>query len=364
MGRLVLLEPNPGGHRFQYVRHLVRAEPDAVLLTSTGATSTPEFQSYLGDLDVEALELYSEPEPPTADMVAVLADFARTHPVDTVVVMDADQSLKRWWLDAPRAFRGLPRKPRVVFLLTRYPSRLTWSDRLGWLHRVSKSSLSELAQARGVLDRAVSIAGRDDTSPGRLVHRVQDPAICEASAVDRPALRDKLDLPPDDVLVGILGAISDRKNVPMVAEAVRRVGGPVRLLLAGGVEPFVADWLAAAPDGLREHLIVRDEYLSNEALDSYVAACDIVSIAQNNNGPSGIMGKALAAGVPILTAGSVVRERELAAAGPGTGRSTALTVEATTDGIRALLAERDTVRSADRRVLATPEAFAARILAP
>jgi hypothetical protein len=74
------------------------------------------------------------------------------------------------------------------------------------------------------------------------------------------------------------------------------------------------------------------------------------------------MGKALAAGVPVLTAGSVVRSRELAAAGPGTGRSTELTAAATADGIRALIAERDRFRPADRTLLATPEAFAARVL--
>jgi glycosyltransferase involved in cell wall biosynthesis len=359
---LVLVEPNPGGHRFQYVRHLVRYEPDSVVLTSTGATATPEFAAYLGDVPVEVLERYSQPEPATAEMVSVIAGLARERSVDTVVVMDADQSLKRWWLEAPRAFRDLPRRPRVIFLLTRYPARLTFGDRLGWLHRVSKASLAEVARARGVLARTVSLAGRDDRSPGRLVHRVQDPAICEASAADRPALREKLDLPADDVIVGILGAISGRKNVPMVASAVAAVGGAARLLLAGQLEPDVAAWVSSQPASVRSRLIVRDEYLTNERLDAYVAACDIVSIAQDNNGPSGIMGKALAAGVPVLTAGSVVRARELAAAGPGAGRSTELTAAATADGIRALIADRERFRPADRMLLATPEAFAARVL--
>jgi len=111
-----------------------------------------------------------------------------------------------------------------------------------------------------------------------------------------------------------------------------------------------------------EVLIVRDEYLSNEKLDSYVAACDVVSIAQDNNGPSGIMGKTLAAGVPVLTAGSRVRERELAAAGPGAGRTTELSVDGTVDGLRALAQDRSSVRSVDQALLATPEAFARAVL--
>jgi glycosyltransferase involved in cell wall biosynthesis len=362
MGCLVLVEPNPGGHRFQYVRHLVRAQPDAVVLTSAGATSTPEFASYLGDEPVEALERYSTIEPPTRELVSVVADLARERAVDTVVVMDADQALKRWWLEAPRAFRTLPNRPRVIFLLTRYPARLTLGDRLGWLHRISKASLSELAQARRSLARTVSLAGRDDPAPGRLVHRAQDPALCDASSADRAALREKLDLPASAIIVGILGTVSDRKNVPMVAEAVRAVGDGTRLLLAGQLDPFVSTWLADQPPALREVLIVRDEYLSNEQLDAYVAASDIVSIAQDNNGPSGIMGKALAAGVPVLTAGSLVRERELTAAGPWAGRATALTVDATADGLRALIRDRDAFTPADRTLLASPEAFAARVL--
>jgi hypothetical protein len=171
-----------------------------------------------------------------------------------------------------------------------------------------------------------------------------------------------LKLDPELILVGILGAISDRKNVPMVAEAVSRLGGDTRLLLAGQLTQFVRDWLAEQPPEILDALIVRDEYLSNESLDAYVAACDVVSIAQDNNGPSGIMGKTLAAGVPVLTAGSRVRERELAAAGPGAGHSTELSVDGTVEGLRALARDRSTLRSVDQTLLATPEGFARAVL--
>jgi glycosyltransferase involved in cell wall biosynthesis len=362
MGAVLLVEPNPLGHRYQYVKHLVRIVDEPVLFTSSGGTATEEFAAYLGDERLESHEPYTSAFPSTREVVESIAAFARDRPVDTVVVMDADQAVKRWWLDAPRAFRGLSKRPRVVFLFTRYPARLGWRDRLGWAHRVSKAGLALLAMATGSLRRVANLAGRDEERAGWLVKRARDPAICSAHARDRDRLRAELKLDPGLVLVGILGAISDRKNVPMVAEAVARLGGDTRLLLAGELTSFVRDWLAVQPTEVLDVLIVRDEYLSSELLDSYVAACDVVSIAQDNNGPSGIMGKTLAAGVPVLTAGSRVRERELAAAGPGAGRSTELSVEGTVEGLRALARDRSRPRSVDQALLATPEAFARAVL--
>lgn len=362
MGAVLLVEPNPLGHRFQYVKHLVRIVDEPVLLTSTGGTASEEFAAYLGEENLESHEPYTSAFPSAREVAEGIAAFARDREVDSVVVMDADQAVKRWWLDAPRAFRGLAKRPRVVFLFTRYPARLSWRDLLGWEHRVSKGGLALLAMATGSLRRVANLAGRDEDRLGWLVKRARDPAICSAHARDRERLRAELGLDPGLVLVGILGAISERKNVPMVAEAVRRLGGNTRLVLAGGMTQHVRAWLAAQPREILDVLIVRDEFLSNELLDAYVAACDVVSIAQDNNGPSGIMGKTLAAGVPVLTAGSRVRARELAAAGPGAGRSTDLSVDGTVAGLRALAADRSTVRSVDHALLATPEAFARAVL--
>ena len=89
------------------------------------------------------------------------------------------------------------------------------------------------------------------------------------------------------------------------------------LVLAGGLTPGVAEWVASLPAADHGHVIVRDGFLSNESLDKHVAAVDVVPLALTNNGPSGIMGKAIAAQVPVVTAGSEVRARELGAADAG-----------------------------------------------
>lgn len=319
MSTTVLVEPDPGGHRFQAVANVasVAARTDQILLlTSVGAKDNPAFDVYLGDVDLRVVEAFDEIYPPTRELAAEVAEVCRTVDVSTVVVMDADQSLKRWWYVAPRAFRGL-RRPRVVFMLTRYPAKLRITDRLGWMLRTSKATLVLMAMATGSLHRAAGFAGRDDTATGWLVKRTRDPDICSAHSRDRKALREELGLPADRMIAGIFGVITERKNAPLIWEALAASEIEGDLLLAGGVAPDVLAWVASLPPTPRGRVLVRDGYLSNELLDKLVAAVDVVPLALTLNGPSGIMGKALAAEVPVVTAGSEVRARELVATDGG-----------------------------------------------
>lgn len=319
MTTTVLVEPDPGGHRFQAVANVARAAAgfgDVVLLTSTGARQNPAFPEFLGPLELTAKEVFQDIYPPTAELAARIADECRAGQVSTVVVMDADQSLKRWWYAAPRAFRGVSR-PRVVFMLTRYPAKLRLGDRTGWRLRIPKAGLAVLAMATGSLHRAAGFAGRDDMSSGWIVKRVRDPDLCGAHSRDRAALRAELGLPDGRRIAGIFGVISARKHAPLIWDAMAAQGIEGDLLLAGALDPDVAEWAASAPEEARGRILVRDGFLSNEVLDKLVAAVDVVPIILTNNGPSGIMGKALAAEVPVVTAGSEVRARELAATDGG-----------------------------------------------
>lgn len=316
----VLVEPDPSGHRFQAVANVARLAAltgEVVLLTSTGAVHGEAFSVYLADVPLRAEELFAEVYPPTAQIAAAVAEQCRAQDVGTVVVMDADQSLKRWWYAAPRAFRGLARKPRVVFFLTRYPAKLRLTDRFGWELRVAKATLALVAIATGSLHRVAGFAGRDDMSRGWLVKRARDPEICGAHSRDRLALRAEFGLPSNRRLVGIFGLISERKNARLVWESMRAAGVDADLLLAGGIQPEVAAWIAGLPEAERERVHVFDGFLPNDVLDKLVAAVDVAPIALTNNGPSGIMGKALAAGVPVVSAGSRVRARELVATAGG-----------------------------------------------
>lgn len=359
----LIVEPDPGGHRFQAVAHVARLagrSTDVLLLTSRGARERAEFATLIADLPIEVDERFAEIHPPTREMAAVIAENCRTRDVAQAVVMDADQSLKRWWLVAPRAFRGLGRRrPRVVFMLTRYPAELRWTDRFGWALRVSKATLALLAMTTGTLHRVAGFAGREDLSTGWLVKRARDPAICSAHARDRAKLRADLGLPAERLLVGIFGVISPRKNAPFVLDAIEASGVDADLLLGGSVRPESARWLDGLSPERRARVLVDDGFHCDEHLDRLVAASDVVAIALTNNGPSGIMGKALAAGVPVVTAGSHVRASEVRATGGGVACE--LTVAGFATALHTMLSGTRTIR-ADTTPPATAEAFAAALL--
>lgn len=362
MTTTVLIEPDSGGHRFQAVANVAReaARTGPVrLLTSHGASGSAEFDAYLSGADIEVSEVFDHIYPSTAQMLAQLTAACRRDPVGTVVVMDADQTLKRWFYLAPRAFRGVS-KPRVVFMLTRYPARMRAWDRTGWKLRSTKALLALAAMATGSLHRVAGFAGRDDTSPGWIVKRARDPDVCSAHSRDRSELRTALGLPHDRRLAGIFGVITERKHAPMILTATEMVDDDTDLVLAGALADEVRAWLEALPAERRRRVIVHDEFLTNETLDQMVAAVDVVPIALTNNGPSGIMGKALAAGVPVVSAGSEVRARELVAT--DAGELADLDAPDIAEAMRRAL-ERDP--SLPRRSTvppATPEEFARRVL--
>jgi hypothetical protein len=185
----ILVEPNPFGHRFQAVADVAavaRRSGEVILLTSAGAKDTEWFASFIAGEPIQVIERYESVYPPTREMARGIAEVCRGVGAATVVVMDADESLKRWWYAAAQEFRGLPKRPRVVFMLTRYIARLELSDLAGWKLRTSKAVLALLAMLTRTLHRAAGFAGRDDFSTGWIVKRLRDPASCAASSICRP----------------------------------------------------------------------------------------------------------------------------------------------------------------------------------
>jgi glycosyltransferase involved in cell wall biosynthesis len=353
----VLIEPNPSGHHFQAVAHVAAVASESaevLLLTCTGARDTEEFANFLSTSPIRVIESFPSVAPATSQVVAAVADLVRTEDVATVVHMDGDGALKRWWYLAPRALRGLP-TPRIVFFLTRYPTRLRLSDARGWKLRIGKATMAVAAMATGALHHVAGFAGREDMADGWIVRRARDPEICTAHARDRVLLRRELGLPPDRRLVGIFGGVGPRKNAGLVLESLLVADVDADLLLAGPVAEEVHAWLGGLSPLHRQRVIVRDGFHSDALLDKYVAASDVAPIAITLNGPSGIMGKASAAGVPVVTAGSEVRARELIATGGGEVAD--FTPSSIGAAIRRVLAADSTATWDERVPLATADEF-------
>jgi hypothetical protein len=334
----VLVEPDPGGHRFQWVSHVVKGllpTDDVLLLTSTGATATDAYNTFLAPLGITAAERFPGIYPTARDMGEAIVEVHRDRPLHRYVIMDSDQMVKRWWSVAPRELRRRRGGPEGVLVMTRFPPRILPDPHLLWL-RSTKSLLTVLAMARGSVQRMAYVAGRDQLRQGLLFKRLRDPALCVEHSRDRLALRRRLGLPEDRRLVGILGMIDVRKNVPMVGAACFAAGPDVDLLLAGGLSDDVVEWIEALPPDQRARVHVVSGFLSDADLDACAATSDVITIVQMNPGPSGIMGKAQVAGVPVLSAGSAVRRREAAALSSGVHTET--TVEGIAEGLRTLLA--------------------------
>lgn len=338
MPRTVIVEPHPTGHRFQHVSHVARLATDrgddVELLTSSGVTSRDEYQTFLGDLQIRVHDRLAGFFPPAREVCRALAELHQISPIDTLVVLDADQALKRWWVEVPWALRRRS-GPTKSMLLMRYPQGVSLSDRTLVAMKASKFVLSLLARLTGAADRIAYLGGRHEARSGWVLQQVRDPAICLAHSRDRAMIRRRLDLPLDRRLVGIVGEISIRKCVPMVAEAVRMAGDDVDLLLAGGITADMKEWLEGLPEADRARVHTRLGFLPDEEMDACVAACDAISIAMLNPGPSGIQGKALLAGVPTLSAGSRLRERESTSL--AAGLHTNLDVPSLAAGLRQLL---------------------------
>jgi hypothetical protein len=358
----VLVEPDPGGHRFGLVADVAAVAArsgDVVLLTSVGAQDSEFFRTFLTDAPIEVIERFDSIYPPTREMAGAVAELCRTRDVATVTVMDSDQTLKRWWYAAAKAFRGLPRRPRVVVMLTRYPTRVEPFDKRFWFLRV-KVVLVALAMLTRTVHRAGCFAGREDFSKGWLVKRLRDPAVCNAHARDRAELRAELGLPADRKIIGIVGLIDARKVVPLVLEATMLSADDADVLAAGMFDDGVREWATTLPPHVRARLIQRDKHLTNDELDKLVAASDVISVVQPYKGPSGLMGKALVAGVPVVTAGSKVRAREAKITGGGLAAE--LTAASVAAALRRLYAGGGPLSRADALPPATREEFAARLL--
>jgi hypothetical protein len=289
---VLLVEDDPSGHRLDYAGIVARAALQrghrVVVALPAGAEASPEaLMSVPAGVDLAML-------PGGRATAAAVALTAAREGATRTFVLSADDLMGAI---AARGWRG----PGELSLLVMRPR----SQRTGATARaitVVKTLLRTAARARGVRVRVLESA----VAPRSHGRAVRDPVRFTATEEDVAAFRAAAELDSEHCWVAVVGVIASRKHVPLVASAL--TGLPYTgLLLAGRVEASERAAVDRAVARLERagHPVRRlDRLLSNAEFDAAIAAADVVVVAHGNEGASGVLGKAAAAGTPLVLAGA------------------------------------------------------------
>lgn len=298
MAPYVLVEGDHKGHRLAYVAHVIseltRDDLPVVLVTSPSAMASREAQVHLGSLGVQDRTLLVSPWT-TWQWIRVV----RRQRPRRVIIPDSDRKL-------PAAILLRLSTTSHLSLLVMRASHSAQDSLTSSVKHLFKrcliGALRHLPRTR-VFELASSTAAPTSTA-------LPDPVTLHPVSFDRQAARAALGLDDSVTWFGVLGRLSARKNIDLLCAALQQVASPTRigLLLAGTADSadFDAHLTSLLPGLIRSGVPVHwmNRVLSDEELDTAVVACDCVVLAHSNEGPSGILGKALAADTRALCAGA------------------------------------------------------------
>jgi hypothetical protein len=306
----LIVEFDGGGHRLYHVRlvadlALRRGHRVCVLIGDTD-TMRRHIDTHLGPL-LGRLELIDAPD----TTWSTVEQTARRLDADVTVVAEADRFLTS--LVRRRGWKGAG----LLSLMVMRTNISNSAGRLRWLVAsvVKQACMRLVARMPSVQLRVLRSglwAGRSPWAPAR------DPVGFVAAAEDINAIRNRWSLDPEHHWYGIIGTVTQNKHADLVASALAGTSdaGSCGLLLAGLVDGPVRDQLPgirAELESAGAELRVVDELLSDTDLDAAIGAVDTLVLAYSHNGPSGTLGKALAAGTRIVAAGSPAIREDCAA---------------------------------------------------
>lgn len=308
---IVIVEPNGDGHRLSYVADLARcALRSSYRVTLVVPDGAPEAEIHLAGLD-ETCEIVAHPGRQS------LSKLSRRLGSDVLVVPDGDRvavsiglrlSIRRAWMG-----RG-----SIRILLMRWGHDLREPSLMSRARQFAKRvAIRRASRLDGVALVALASASGADTGEGLLL--APDPVRVSADTLEIARLRAEWDSTDGRPVVAVVGALDRRKNIPTVLDALdiadRR---DIVLVIAGRIETGVLEEITpkiAALRTLGQVIVVTNRNLSDIELDATVAAADYVVLAHSNEGPSGILGKAMALGTGIIAAGAESLQRDVAKLG-------------------------------------------------
>jgi glycosyltransferase involved in cell wall biosynthesis len=333
---IVIVEPNPSGHRLQYVRHIALAVGDHrwTWLSSKTAMESGERKVHLGDLRPQSISIASGSR---RRLLKDAINLARSLGARRVIVPDGDKYLAAllslshaWWRSSPDLSVLLMRTAAASG-----KSASAWRLRAKSLaarvaNRMPNVHLRFLTDGLGVVQ---SVGGYRNISPA--------PDPVDVCAVMREGASGLLSLPTNQLSIGILGGIGLRKHPSVLIEAAASLQETV-VILAGKMSPEVRmlaagnrSWLKLREAG---RLIELDRLLTSDEFDGLLKQLSAVAVLHDNNAPSGILCEAVARGTPVIVARGGWLEQIVTTLGLG------LATEVTPEGVKAALASFDVHR--------------------
>lgn len=299
--RLGIFEDNIDGHRLSYVRSLLNAHSefdDMVAILPEPALTSPLLGPVSPPVYVHTLTGRR------SRSLSQLAKLCDALALDRLVVPDGDSIALRLGMGFPwRSNSDLAllvmREPRPTS--ARFGSRQWFKAQMKQqlLLRASRKARVEISILRSPGDIGVT--------PHAIVF---DPASWAPAPSIRAEMTDGLGIDEGIYLFGVVGALTKRKNIALVAQALATITGQglqAGLILAG---PQAAD---ATEDIATAHAIAHksgfafyevSRRLSDVELDSIMDRIDCVVIAHSNEGPSGILMKCALGGKKVIVAGA------------------------------------------------------------
>lgn len=297
---VLLAEPRISGHRLAYVKVLAeealgRGHSVHVGLPP-GAGESTEFQTHIASL-LHRISIITIAHFNLQSLEAISSTLG----VARTVVTDGDA------LALQLAKRGRWRGGgRLSILIMRENVQQKNSLPIYWAKNGAKKAVIRGVALVPRVDLAVL---KSATWSGSSKLRIAvDPVHISCSQSDIDAIRTNWGMDRSTYWFAVLGAITSRKNVPLLARSISQITDTdVGLVIAGRIDPAIRQEIEAVTTELRasgRRIILVDRTLSDTELDAAVTAADCLLLAHSNEGPSGLLGKAACTGTRVLAAGA------------------------------------------------------------
>lgn len=322
-GWIAIIEPNFTGHRWRYVDWIAQAAVEAghrcLVVTDTEYAVHPLSRRIVRearpDLRLALLDLHTVPRSPLRD----ISVYARFHDFYARALTEVSRSMRVRLVVAPYAdyffytlaglgspFGATP-WIAIVMGMTFHHARLG----LRTPRRPFVDPLKSLLFRRGMRARGLrQLLTIDPTLPGwfagtkprrgaQLAY-VADP-FPETPAVDARLARARLGLDAHTRYLLVYGAISERKGIRELMQALTRKGDAPCLVIAGEQDEETRTFIDAHAPHLTPAPVIFDRFVPEDMERDLFSACDAVWLGYRQHyGMSGVLVQAYRFGKPVI----------------------------------------------------------------